>query len=418
MRWLRLAVPEYSIMKFLIVVLTPILAGIAVLAKDAASSEFAVSPASSLQGSPALAGDAENKNFLVVWTDNRSEASGLDIYARMVAADGTLLSPDIPLAEAHRGQAFPAVALDSKRDRFLVVWTDWRNAPTVESDIYGRFIGGDGSPAGPEFPIADQPVSQKFPAVAFDPAARRYLVVWIDRRDRPYDTLYARFLDADGNFLGPNFRLAGSIGDQRRPSVILDRNRGRFLVVWWERQNAAIYARFVTDPLDDDTPPIKITDRHDPRPAANLAVAVAPDEDRFFMVWSREGDRDRQGLDVYGQFIDGANGAIIGRPIAIADGTGREQSAVVAFDPRNKRFLVVWLERRRDTEEVDIRIHGRFVSLDGDLSETFMLSNPDTVGPKRSPTVGFNALRSSFLILWEDGSSGAPRRRQIFGSIR
>jgi len=394
------------------------LAATAAGALAAAAEEFAVSQVASGQGSPAVAADPGSGRFLVIWTDDRSKSSGLDIYGRMVAGDGAAMSPDIAVAEADRGQAFPAVAFDPTEDRFLAVWTDWRDAETVESDIYGRFVQADGRPAGAAFPIAQERVSQKFPAIAFDPAGRRYLVVWIDRRHPPYETLYAQFLAADGSFKGPDFRIADSVGDQRQPSVVLDRKRGRFFVVWWERQDSAIYARFVADPLVAGTPTITIADGNDPRPAANLAVASAPDEDRFFVVWTREADNETRGLDVYGLLIDAAHGKAVGAPIPIAAGTGREQSAVVGYDQRERRFLVVWLERRKDREAVHIRIHGRYVSTDGKPSEAFILSDPEGVGLKRSPALAFSTSSGSFLILWEDGRNGARSTRRIYGRTR
>lgn len=401
-----------------IAILTVAMAATAAAVMAAEPGEFTVSQVPSGQGSPALAGDTDASRFLVVWTDDRSKLSGLDIYGRMVAADGSPLSPEFPLAEADRGQAFPALTFDPTLNRFLVVWTDWRNAPTVESDIYGRFVRSDGRPVGVAFPIAQERVSQKFPAVAFDPSSSRYLVVWIDRRHPPYETLYARFLAADGGFTGPDFRVADSVGDQRRPSVAIDRKRKRFLVVWWERQDSAIYGRFVADPLVAGTPTLTIADTKDPRPAANLAVAAAPAEDRFFVVWTRVGDNESRDLDVYGLLIDGALGKAIDAPIPIATGTGREQSAVVGYDPQSKRFLVVWLERRRNTDAVDIRVHGRFVSVDGGLSEAFILSDLENLGSKRSPTLGFSRQSGRFLVLWEDSRNGAGPGRRIYGRTR
>lgn len=390
----------------------------AAAAQTVEPGEFLVTEDATVQGSLALAADTNSGQFLVVWTDSRRGSVDLDIYGRILDPAGTARSPEFPAAAAGRGQAFPALAFDPAGDRFLVVWTDWRNAPTVESDIYGRFVGTDGRPAGPAFPIAQERVSQKFPAIAFDPDARRYLVVWIDRRHRPYETLYAQFLAADGKPMGPDFRIADSLGDQQRPSVVFDRNRGRFLVVWWERQDSAIYARFIADPLVAGTPTITIANSDDPRPAANLAVASAPDEDKLFVVWTREGNNESQDLDVYGLLIDGTLGKVTGAPIPIATGTSREQSAVVEYDSRSKRFLVVWLERRRNTKAVDIRLHGRYVSVGGELSDTFLLSDPETIGSKRSPTMGFSRQSGRFLILWEDARNGASPSRRIYGRTR
>jgi len=398
-------------------VLVVLLAGISTPG-TAIAAAFAVSQADSVQGSPALAANVEGNRFLVVWADDRSKQSGLDIYGRVLGADGTALSPDIPLENAGRGQAFPAVASDPTSGRFLVVWTDWRNAPTVESDIYGRFVRSDGRPAGAAFPIAEQRVSQKFPAIAFDPGNRRYLVVWVDRRHDSHDTLYGRFLAADGGLVGPDFRVADSLGDQRRPSVAFDANRRRFVVLWWDAHDSAIYARFVADSLDVGAPTITVADRNDPRPTANLGVAAAPEEGRFFAVWTRQAESERHSLDGYGLLIDGALGKAIGAPLPIAAGMGREQSAVVGYDPKEKRFLVVWLERRREAETPDVRIQGRFVSLDGSLSDPFILSDPENVGPKRMPALAFSAERGHFLIIWENERNGAVSSRKIVGRTR
>ncbi len=387
-------------------------------AETGATMDSAISGTTSVQGSLALALDGNSGRFFVAWTDNRDAVAGLDVYGRVLGPDGTPVLPEFPLVTAGRGQAFPALAFDGRGNRFLVAWTDWRDARAVDSDIYGRFMAADGTPEGDAFAIARRRVSQKFPAIAFDPTRQRFLIVWTDRRHGPDEILYARFLSADGGFLGPEFRIVRARGDQRRPSVVFDRIHGRFLVVWWDRRDAAIYAAYVTAPVTSEQAPIKIADRHNPRPTGNLAAAHAPAENRILVVWTREASRPEAGLDVYGILIDSATGSPSGATIPIATGAGREQSAVVEYDPENRRFLVVWLERRRNRQIADIQVYGRFVSADGDVSGAFLLSNPEAIGPKRSPVVAFSPDHREFLVLWEDGRNTDGPNHQIFGRTR
>ncbi len=377
--------------------------------------EFQVTEATTVQGSLALGADANSGGFLVVWADSRNGSADLDIFGRMLDPAGGARSPEFPVAVARRGQAFPALAFDAERNRFLVVWTDWRDALAVDSDIYGRFVAADGIAEDSPVPIATARISQKFPAIGFDPVQRRYLVVWTDRRHGPVDVLYGRFLAADGGFLGEEFRIAASQGSQENQSVVFDRNRGRFLVVWWAREDTAIRATFIDGP---DTPariPTNVSASGDPRLASNLAVAIAPAANRYLVVWAADAVRPKRDLDVYGVFMDAESGDTVGRPFPIAAGENREHSAVVSYDSRAGRFLVAWLERRRNPDVSDIRVHGRFVAADGHAGDGVLLSDPAAIGPKRSLALGFSPQSGNILILWEDGRDGATSSRGIFG---
>ncbi len=414
----RTAAAACGVSRALSIALPLLVAGAALAAEPAAQSDFAVSDAATVQGALALAADAKGGRYLAAWTDNRNKTSELDIYGRILDPDGSPASPEFPIVAARGGQAFPAIAFDPGRGRFLVVWTDWRDAVAVDSDIYGRFVMADGTADGMPFPIARLRISQKFPAIAFDPAGNRYLVVWEDRRNGLHDALYGRFLAGDGRLLGPEFRIAPSQGDQRRPSVVFDENRGRFLVVWWARQDAAIKAAFVEGPRAPGGAPVTIADQDDPRPAAYAAAAFAPKEDRYLVVWTYANSRAKQSLDVHGILIDAETGMATGRLIPIATGAGRDQSAVVAYDPNAGRFLVVWLERRRNPEMADIRIHGRFVTADGQAGDSFLLSDPEAIGPKKSPALGFSGRENTFLVIWEDGRGDTKSGRRIYGRTR
>jgi hypothetical protein len=178
-----------------------------VMASSVNQKDFPISHASSLQSRPSLVYNGNLDQFLVTWTDTRNtkmkNSSGVDIYGRIVNPKGSPVGGDFPITLGRRGQGNSAIAFDSLNNRYLVVWSDWRNASSVDSDIYGQLLHADGSLFGKEFPIAKRRVSQKQPAVAFDPAHKRFLVVWKDRRDKNLEKL-SDFLWSGGILLMSN----------------------------------------------------------------------------------------------------------------------------------------------------------------------------------------------------------------------
>src|SRR3954451_716774 len=80
-----------------------------------------------------------------------------------------------------------AIAYDSVRDQYLVVWdADPGVAPLAdeEQEIFGRIMRTDGTPVGSEFRISDvgadgnAALDATNPSVAYDPVLDEYLVTW------------------------------------------------------------------------------------------------------------------------------------------------------------------------------------------------------------------------------------------------
>ncbi len=396
-----------------------VLAAAGVVTGAAEAADFAVSNGPAQELLPALAHDPGNDRFLATWSDDRNQrASRLDVYGRILAADGSPVSADIAVSRAKGGQAFSAVAFDPLRKRYLVVWTDWRDATTTDSDIYGQFVTAAGALEGRNFPIARLRVSQKFPAVAFDPAASRFLVAWTDRRDAGLERIYARFLDSDGRFLGSAFPLVEQGGSRDGPSVVLDSKRNRFLVVWKDSQMCEIYAAFVDDRRTPRRTRIVITaEKNGCRRPSLYAAAFAPDEDVFLVAWASKRNYAERRLDVYGALIDGRSGRLKGPAFPVAAEKYSQESAAVSYDPNGKRFLIVWQDRRRDRRAANMDIYGRFVTPRGKMSEELLVSDRQVPGVKRHPAVAFSPKSDVFLMLWEDGRNAEAVGRQIYGRV-
>lgn len=196
-----------------------------------AGSEFTVSSATNDQSNPEIVYNSSSSQFLVVFDDDRLVESDVDIYGKLVNADGSMSGTDFPISTPSENQLIPVVAYNSTNNQFLVVWWDKRNQDTNWGDIYARLVDGDGTMDGSDFPISTTSNADQFsPAVAYDPNSNQYLVVW---EHDVYDTdIYGRLVNADQSFVGPEFPISSGSYEHTDPAVAFDANNNRFLVAW------------------------------------------------------------------------------------------------------------------------------------------------------------------------------------------
>jgi len=259
------------------------------------TSGIAISAALGEEGYPAVAFDGTN--YLVVWTDSRSQSP--DIYGARVSVGGSVLDASgIAISTAVDGQYLPAVAFDGTN--YLVVWTDYRSG---SPDIYGARVSVGGTlldTSGIAISTALSDVG--YPAVAFDNA--NYLVVWHDARGEGFDIYGARVsmggvvLDASG------IAISTALGDESHPAVTFDGTN--CLVVWTDSRSVSlnIYgARVSAGGTVLDTSGIAIST------AANRQYypAVAFDGTNCLVVWI---DYRSESPDIYGARVS-AGGTVL-----------------------------------------------------------------------------------------------------------
>ena len=152
------------------------------------------------RGQPDVAYCSTRDEFLVVWRQFAS-GSNWDIYARLVAGDGTLLSPaSIVVSTLGHDETTPAVAalpLNSNEGDYLVVWEMNTGSDT---GIYALTVNVDigGSPSVGSFPLIvyDSSENESAPAVAGNENGKRYLVTW--KQHYKMDLGGGLFLEFDG----------------------------------------------------------------------------------------------------------------------------------------------------------------------------------------------------------------------------
>ena len=248
---------------------------------EAEGDNFPVSTASSDQHDPAVAYNSSRDEYLVVWWDDRDRViTGYNIYARLIGGDGEAGDSDCPVITTASDQQYPDVTYNSAIGEYLVVWQDYRHG---DWDIYGRRISDDCTPPDGDFSISRVPGRQWYPAVAYDNIGHQYLTVWWDNRNSPTtgEDIYGQIFSQDGALLNDNFPISTAEGLQGYPDVACNSVDNEYLAVWADNRNSAstgfdVYAQRVSyqgELLDSEGNP-------GADPAANLAVSRATNDQK------------------------------------------------------------------------------------------------------------------------------------------
>ncbi|MCK4910653.1 MAG: hypothetical protein KAR83_03375, partial [Thermodesulfovibrionales bacterium] len=221
------------------------------------------------------------------------------------------------------------VALWSGQDKtidLVYVWNRTGEKKTIDGVEYIFWKGWKETKTGPGFSAN---------------SAQRIVAVTND-----FNTWYDNYLE-----------VAGSSAD-RRPWAATDIYTENMLVVW-ESQNATdkdIYGQFIemqnfqTDVGDQIEISTEQFDQSVPR------VSFDSVNERFMVIWedARNTAVNLSNMDIFGQFVDGANGQLSGSNFSITVNTGNQQQPSVAFgDFDRRKFLITWKDGR-DPGNADI----------------------------------------------------------------
>lgn len=282
---------------------------------------------------PAVAYDSVHHRFLLVYTRYSASPDNFDICGKIIRSDGSLYREEF-LITPNPGsyQFYPAVSFDPVSRQFLAVWQDNRSGNT---DVYGQWIGAEGNLAGANFAVADEaPKVEAFPALAYDSVNRRFLVVWQGELGVGHYGIYGRLIEASGTFSGPAFPIQVTADSQRYPAVAFDPAGRRYLVVW--QKGALMGDQSVQGLLvesDGSTPALAFNIAIDPSYDETQPVAALdPVNQRFLVAYLK-------GVTVSGILLKTNGDAAVGEFLIGALPLTR---AGVGFDDRGENYLAVW----------------------------------------------------------------------------
>jgi hypothetical protein len=297
-------------------------------------------------------------------------------------------------------EVMPAVAYNSQRHQYLVVW--YNDRPGCD-DIRAKRLRQDGAPVGGPFYIsAGCPADRRNPDVAYDSLHDQYLVVWEQEEASSGFSIQARRVSGDGQVLDAAdipIRSAGAnLYTPVQPAVEYAFTSDRYLVIWAETWHPMpiqyeISGQVVTDAggLEGNRFPIN----------QNTQQLAAPDlaynrhANRYLVVWQL----DAGALwDVHGQQVHGGGGLFQG-DITIAYFTKSSTAPAVAAlpnSPNDDKFLVVW-ETLYAPNDRDI--YGRLVAEDGGVSADFWISWTNG-SDESSPAIASGENGLQYFVTW------------------
>jgi len=180
----------------------------------------------------------KNGTVIMAWVDSRS---GNHVYAQRFASDGTPLGDGFKVnSDPDDGGNSPVVAVDDS-GKFMIAWTDNRNATFYQSDVYAQLYASDGSPIGFNIKVNgdNANAAQSNPTIATG-ANGEFIIAWWDGR-KVFGDVYAQRYDRDGLPIGVNFLINqdGPILDgstaQGPPSIASD-SSGAAIVVFMDKR--------------------------------------------------------------------------------------------------------------------------------------------------------------------------------------
>jgi hypothetical protein len=146
--------------------------------------------------------------LFAVWRDTRNSATGYDIYAQRLGANGRPLwtANGVEVARIASSQEFPLLVADGAGG-IIVTWQDHRVFNDGRSHLFAQRLDAAGTPL---WAVNGVRVATSNPtqinAVVAERAGGGVIVAWHDGRNSPNTAIAAQALDANGN------RLLGESG--------------------------------------------------------------------------------------------------------------------------------------------------------------------------------------------------------------
>ena len=323
---------------------------------------FTISEGLKDRAQPAVAYDSARDRYLVVWIfDASGNGSDWDVFGRFVPWNGPSGSlPEFPICTWDTKQWNPQVTYGLAQDEFMVVW--WTEHPSLPGYVSGRRVWGSGGFPATGFLISSKPPENRVgPDIAYNLARNEYLVVYHNGLD-----IFGTRLRGDGNILGGGeFGIAGWPSEEINPSVAACDKADRYLVGWQSREsgNFNTYARYV----DGNGAPASVH-QIDARTLdqRNIDVSCNWTGRQFMLAWEVEYVSHKFGI--WARTVSPA--AVFGPSTAVYDASWQANRTDPAIAGGHGNYLVVWAHEREGTNHQDI--WGRLVAPTGVTMPLFL----------------------------------------------
>lgn len=183
------------------------------------------------QENPVIATDPASGRMLLVWEDDSSGVRRLKGLISSSAAALVVGPFDLTPSETVP-QAEPRIAVDTGTGEFLVAWV----SQASPQQVVARRVSTAGA-LGATFTVGDGPGTKGAPRLAYQPYRQKFLVTWTDGRNGAPD-VYGQYVGSDGTRWGANFAIASGAGDQGPAAVGVDPAGRTAMVAYQDAANA------------------------------------------------------------------------------------------------------------------------------------------------------------------------------------
>ena len=252
----------------------------------------------SIDCTPAVAYNSVRAEYLIVWADE-TDIDGMSIRARRLTAAGSFVATAFPIDLA-AAAGHPALAYDAAGDRYMVVWHESVAVAPPVYDVVGVSLDGAGAVQGSPITVSAQTNHQYLPDITFNSIAREYLVVWEDwRAGAATADIYGRRLDWTGSTIGNEFMVSSDVAKARhRPAVAFKAAANEYAVVYEHEYSAAdfdVYRRRLgPTATPGEEVSIAALGSHEKRPA--LAAGAGK---HYLVIWDDARLAPSTGTDIY-----------------------------------------------------------------------------------------------------------------------
>ncbi|MCY1023848.1 cadherin-like domain-containing protein [Pyxidicoccus sp. MSG2] len=347
------------------------------------SSGIAVSATTGQQALPAVASDGTG--YLVSWTDTRSVSFDAELHAARVSPIGTVLDPE-GLRLSSYSSKYDAPALTFNGLDYFIAWSGGSSLRGMRVTL-----AGEGSDA-PGIPLVTSASRQRTPAVASN--GTQYLVVWYDNRDNGENIIAVR-VSATGEVLdtsGLAIDLSSAGGGGYGPVVAS--NGTDYLVVWKAQRGAE--SRFVSTRVTSQGQVLHPQGR--PISPASLPFVISPSiasNGTDYLVAFTASRLTEPGSRVVGVRISSEGEALDASELRIC-----ENPESFPDDPKvasnGTDYLVVWSDSRNSTAD----IYGARVTNAGAVVDPAGIAITTANDNQRNPAVASNG--TDYLVVWGD----------------
>jgi hypothetical protein len=280
-------------------------------------------------------------------------------------------------------------------------------------------------------------------AVAYNPTANEYLVVWsgdgLVLTDNELE-IFGQRVSADGTAIGADFRIStvGTDGDPDRngagPAVAYNASLDEYLVVWQadalatDQQFEIFGQRINADGTEDGTDDFQISDvGSDGDPARNAtrpSVACCSAANEYLVVWQDDGAAADNEFEIFGQRVT-ATGSEEGADFPISNagdlsGTRVAEHPSVAFNSTDDEFLATWDCDCVAANNDEFEIFGQRVNANGtEDGVDFRISNigldDDDLRAAFFSGLNYNPISNEYLVAFQADGLAEDDELEIFG---